>query len=99
ANLYAGAFKRSEGFFDDSELSSIGRPASQRERALLAPFPGAVRDNVMEGQWRAPASDGTGRDRTLAHSAIDKLETAGYALKDGRLVDGSGAPLAFEIAV
>ena len=28
ANLYAGAYKRSEGFFDDSELSSIGRPAS-----------------------------------------------------------------------
>ena len=39
ANLYAGAYKRSEGFFDDSELSSIGRPASAREHALLAPFP------------------------------------------------------------
>ena len=39
ANLYDGAYKRSEGFFDDSELSSIGRPASERERALLAPYP------------------------------------------------------------
>ena len=38
ANLFAGAYKRSEGFFDDSELSSIGRPASDRERALLAPL-------------------------------------------------------------
>ncbi len=68
ANLYAGAFQRSEGFFDDSELSSIGRAASERERALLAPFPGAVREDVMEGRWRAPASDGTGRDRALARS-------------------------------
>ena len=61
ANLYAGAFQRSEGFFDDSELSSIGRPASERERALLAPFPGAVREDVMEGRWRAPVvrRDGT----------------------------------------
>ena len=66
ANLYDGAYKRSEGFFDDSELSSIGRPASERERALLAPFPGAVRDDVMEGKWRAPVSDGSGRDRAIA---------------------------------
>ena len=49
ANLFGGAYKRSEGFFDDSDLSSIGRPASARERALLAPYPGAVRDDVMEG--------------------------------------------------
>ena len=90
ANLYAGAYRRSEGFFDDSELSSIGRPASERERALLAPFPGAVREDVMEGRWRAPASDGTGRDRAVARRAIDELERAGYALKDGRLVDEHG---------
>jgi peptide/nickel transport system substrate-binding protein len=99
ANLYGGAFERSEGYFDDSELSSIGRPASARERALLAPFPGSVRDDVMEGRWRALVSDGTGHDRTIARGAIDELERAGYGLRDGRLVDPHGAPLAFEILV
>src|SRR5208282_1502903 len=99
ANLFDGAYKRSEGFFDDSDLSSIGRPASPRERALLAPFPGAVRDDVMEGRWRAPVSDGTGRDRVIARRAIDELESAGYSLRDGRLVDAHGTPLAFEILV
>ena len=99
ANLYDGAYKRSEGFFDDSELSSIGRPASERERALLEPFPGAVRDDVMEGEWRAPVSDGSGRDRAIAKSALDELAAAGYSLRDGRLVDAHGAPLAFEILV
>ena len=99
ANLYAGAYKRSEGFFDDSELSSIGRPASDRERALLASFPGAARDDVMEGVWRAPVSDGSGRDRAIARRAIDQLERAGYSLRDGRLVDGRGTPLTFEITV
>jgi peptide/nickel transport system substrate-binding protein len=99
ANLYAGAFKRSEGFFDDSELSSIGRPASERERALLAPFPGAVRDDVMEGRWRTPSSDGTGRDRIIAHDAIETLAKAGYAMTNGRLVDTRGNPFAFEITV
>ncbi len=99
ANLYAGAYRRSQGFFDDSELSSIGRPASERERALLAPFPGAVGDDVMEGRWRAPASDGTGRDRAVARRVMDELQGVGYGLRDGRLVDARGTPLAFEIAV
>ena len=99
ANLYAGAFRRSEGFFDDSELSSIGRPASARERALLAPFPGAVREDVMEGRWRAPVSDGTGRDRGEARRAMNELERLDYSLKDSQLLDPRGAPLAFEITV
>jgi len=99
ANLFGGAYKRSEGFFDDSDLSSIGRPASERERALLAPFPGAVREDVMEGKWRAPVSDGTGRDRRIAKSALVELAAAGYSLSGGSLVDANGKPLAFEILV
>jgi peptide/nickel transport system substrate-binding protein len=99
ANLYAGAYKRSEGFFDDSELSSIGRSATERERELLAPFPGVVREDVMEGRWRAPVSDGTGRDRAIARRAIDEFVGAGYSLREGRLVDGRGTALAFEITV
>jgi peptide/nickel transport system substrate-binding protein len=99
ANLYAGAYKRSEGFFDDSDLSSIGRPATAREKALLAPFPGAVRADVMDGTWRAPVSDASGRDRTLARRSIELLEGAGYRLKDGRLLGPDGAPFAFEIVV
>jgi peptide/nickel transport system substrate-binding protein len=99
ANLYAGAYRRSQGFFDDSQLSSIGRPASERERALLAPFPGAVRNDVLEGRWRAPASDGTGRDRAVARRVMDELRSAGYVLEGERLVDAHGAPLAFEITV
>jgi peptide/nickel transport system substrate-binding protein len=99
ANLFAGAYKRSEGFFDDSELSSIGRPASERERTLLAAFPGVVREDVMAGTWRAPVSDASGRDRMIAGCAIEKLKAAGYILRDGRLLDGHGKPLAFEITV
>jgi peptide/nickel transport system substrate-binding protein len=99
ANVYDGAYKRSEGFFDDSELSSIGRPASDRERALLKPYPGVVREDVMAGEWHAPVSDGSGRDRAMAKGALDELAAAGYSLRDGRLVDAHGAQLAFEILV
>jgi peptide/nickel transport system substrate-binding protein len=99
ANLYGGAYSRSKSFFDDSELASAGRPASPIERALLAPFPGAVRDDVMEGKWAPPVSDGSGRDRALARRALDELAKADYSLKDGGLANSKGARLAFEILV
>ncbi|HYA71552.1 MAG TPA: extracellular solute-binding protein [Roseiarcus sp.] len=99
ANLYAGVYRRSRSFFDDSELSSAGRPASALERALLAPFPGAVRADIMEGRWAPPVSDGTGRDRAMARRALDLLAQAGYSLRGGALWSARGAPLAFEILV
>jgi peptide/nickel transport system substrate-binding protein len=99
ANLYGGVYKRSLSFFDDSELSSAGRPASALERALLAPFPGAARDDVMEGRWAPPVSDGSGRDRGLARRALDLLAQAGYSLSGGVLSNARGEPLVFEILV
>jgi len=99
ANLYAGVYKHSKSFFDDSELSAAGRPASRKERALLAPFPGAVRDDILEGRWAPPVSDGSGRDRALAHTALDLFAGAGYALRGAILVDPHGRPLSFEILV
>ena len=99
ANLYDGLYSRSTGFFDDSELSSVGRAASAGERALLKPFPDAVRPDVLAGTWRPPVSDGSGRDRTIAKAALEELAAAGYKIQGGRLADANGAPLAFEILV
>ena len=42
-SLFNGVYKRTQSFFERSELSSHGRPADARERALLAPF-AAVRE-------------------------------------------------------
>jgi peptide/nickel transport system substrate-binding protein len=99
AEFFGGVYRRSKSFFDDSELSSAGRPASEKERALLAPFPGAVRDDVMEGRWAPPVSNGSGRDRDMARKALDELASAGYAIKNGSLVDAADKKLAFEILV
>jgi peptide/nickel transport system substrate-binding protein len=98
ANLYGGLYRRTRSFFDESELASTGRPASAAERALLAPFPGAVRDDILEGRWSPPATDGSGHDRAMPRRALELLGAAGYALEDGRLMRG-GEPLAFEIMV
>ncbi len=93
ANLYDGLYKRTKSFFDESELASTGRPASDAERALLAPFPGAVREDILEGRWRPPETDGSGHDRTQPKRALELLRAAGYALKEGRLVKKRRAAL------
>jgi peptide/nickel transport system substrate-binding protein len=99
-NLYHGLYKRTGGYFDGSELSALGRPASERERELLARYPEAVRPEVTEGTWRAPESDGSGRDRDNLRAALQLLAEAGYERRDGRLVHAeSGRPLAFEVLV
>lgn len=98
ANLYNGLYKRTKSFFDDSELASTGRPASSAERALLAPFPGAVREDILEGRWQPPSTDGLGSDRSQPLRALALLSEAGYKLEDGRLTK-AGEALSFEIMV
>lgn len=97
-NLYYDLFTRTAGYWDNSELSSIGRPASARERELLAPYADAVDADVMEGSWRPADADGSGRDRKVLRAALSELNNAGYALKDRKLVnETTGEQLAFEI--
>jgi peptide/nickel transport system substrate-binding protein len=78
-------------------LSSVGRPADPREHTLLAPFAAAVRPDIMTGTFSAPESDGTPHNRANARKAFELLETAGYTMQGGRLVDAKGNPLTFEI--
>ena len=73
--------------------SASGRPADARERALLAPFPDAVRADMLDGTWSPPATDGSGRDRDRAQRALALFAAAGYELEgDGtaraRAADG-----------
>lgn len=97
--LYYGLRKRTQSYFEGSELASTGRPASARERALLAPFPGAVRADVMEGTFALPRTDGSGRDRAQLRAALDLLKAAGYRLDGGQLKGAGGQPLAFELLI
>lgn len=96
-HLYGGVYRRTTSFFEGSDLASTGKPASAREMDLLAPFPGTVTPEVLDGRWRPPVSDGSGRDRDNAKEALDLLGAAGWHLRDGVLRrDGSGEPFAFE---
>jgi peptide/nickel transport system substrate-binding protein len=98
--LYHGVYARTQSYFDNSELSSHGRPASAAERALLAPFPGAVTPEIMAHGYDAPVGDPAGQNRTGRLRALELLRKAGYEIRAGRLVNvKTGQPLAFEILV
>jgi peptide/nickel transport system substrate-binding protein len=94
-SLFDGAYKRTQSFFERSELSSHGRPAEAAERALLAPYAQHVKPEVLEGTFRLPVADGTGDSRANLRAALELLKEAGYALEGGRLKK-AGAPLEFE---
>jgi peptide/nickel transport system substrate-binding protein len=97
-SIFFDLYRRSGSFFEGSELSARGRPADERERALLAPFLAAVRTDVMDGTWRPPVTDGSGRDRTVLRRALGLLNAAGYELRGTELVEKAGGkPFAFEI--
>jgi peptide/nickel transport system substrate-binding protein len=93
-------YRRTTSYFEGSELSSHGRPTDLREQALLAPYPDAVRPDILQGTWSPPVSDGSGRDRSVLKRALDLFATAGYELRGTVLAERTtGRPLTFEIMV
>ena len=99
-NYFFGLYTRSAGFFAGSELSAYGRPADDRERELLKPFTERIRPDILDGSYRLPVTDGSGRDRTTLRGALKLLSEAGYEL-DGTVLRqrATKVPFTFEILV
>ena len=99
-NYFFGLYSRSAGFFAGSELSAYTRPADERERELLKPFVEYIRPDILDGSYRLPVTDGSGRDRTTLRSALKLLSEAGYEL-DGTVLRqrATKIPFSFEILV
>ena len=99
-NYFFGLYARAAGFFAGSELSAYGRPADDREREFLRPFAERIRPDILDGSYRLPVTDGSGRDRTTLRSALKLLSEAGYEL-DGTVLRqrATKIPFTFEILV
>jgi peptide/nickel transport system substrate-binding protein len=97
-NYFFDLYTRTASYFDGCELSAHGVVADSRERALLAPFPGSVRDDIMDGKWSPPVTDGTGRDHESLRRAFALFAAAGYDIKGSVLINrATGRPFSFEI--
>ncbi len=99
-NYFFGLYARSPSYFAGSELSAYGRTADDRERELLKPFASHIEPNILDGSYRLPVGDGSGRDRSTLRSALSLLSQAGYDL-DGTVLRqrATKAALSFEILV
>jgi peptide/nickel transport system substrate-binding protein len=99
-NYFFGLYGRAGGFFAGSELSAYARSADERERELLKPYASRMPPEFLDGTYRLPVSDASGRDRTALRSALALLSQAGYDL-DGTVLRqrGTRTPLTFEILV
>jgi peptide/nickel transport system substrate-binding protein len=99
-NYFFSLYSRVAGYFAGSDLSAYARPADPRERELLKPFAAQIPENIMDGSYRLPVTDGSGRDRTTLRAALQLLSDAGYDL-DGTVLRNRAtkAPFTFEILV
>ena len=96
--LYHGHYVRTQSFFARSELAAHGRPADERERALLSPFKDRIKPALLDGTYAFPASDGQGHNRANLQAAVALLREAGYIQEAGKLIhSGTRQPLAFEM--
>ena len=84
-----GAYVRTHSPFQNSDLMANG-PPSPEEVALLEPFRGKVPDEVFGLPFVPPVSDGSGQDRTLLRKAVQLLQDAGCAIKDGKRLTPQG---------
>jgi peptide/nickel transport system substrate-binding protein len=96
-NLYDNAYKRSQSFWENSDLSSFHVPASEKELALLGPVKDKIDPAVLNGTYQFPVTDASGRDRKILRQAFDLIRAAGYDIKNGKMRNASGRPLTFEI--
>jgi peptide/nickel transport system substrate-binding protein len=94
-SLFNGVYKRTQSFFARSELSSHGRPADARERALLVPFAQYVKPQVLDGTFQLPVTDGSGDNRPNLQAAHKLFTEAGWELSGNRLAR-NGQPLSIE---
>ncbi len=97
-NLFSGAYQRTYGYFSGSGLSSLGKPADDLEKAVLGEA-AALRADFLDGSYRLPVSDGSGRDRRMLRQAVGLLAEAGWTVTDKGLTNQGGEQFAFTISV
>lgn len=94
-NLFYGMYSRTQSFLQNSDMMATGLPDAE-ELALLEPYRDLLPAEVFGEPVLAPASDGSGNDRTLLRQASELLTEAGLTRKDGVLLGLDGKPFTIE---
>jgi peptide/nickel transport system substrate-binding protein len=95
--LFDGVYSRTQDFWQNSTLSSLGVQASPEELALLGDAALKLPPEILSGNYALPRTDASGRDRKVLRQAFDFLKAAGFRLEGSTMVGPDGKPLAFEV--
>ena len=101
ANLFYGAYKRTNSFFENSELASSGIPEG-KELDLFQSFGDNYEEFLPQElhleEYNPPKTDGSGFIRKELSKATSLLKEAGWKLNEGKLINkDSGEYFEFEI--
>jgi microcin C transport system substrate-binding protein len=96
--LFYGQYKRINSFFEGTELASSGLPQG-KELAFLEPLRGKVPDEVFTTPYANPVNGTAEAVRNNRRESVRLLKEAGFEIKDQKLVDPAGKPVAVEFLV
>jgi microcin C transport system substrate-binding protein len=94
--LFYNSYTRTTSYFSNSELAASGLPQDD-ELKLLEPFRDKLPPELFTEEFKLPATDASGNNRQNLLAALKLLQSAGWEVKERKLVDAGGNPLRFEI--
>jgi len=93
-----GGYKRSNSYFENSELAARDGAPTGRVLEILEPYKDQLPADVFTTRFKAPVTDGSGNPRRNLRKAMKLLDAAGYKVgDDGIRVNEAGERLKFEI--
>lgn len=94
-----GGYKRTDSFFENSELAATDGTPTGRVLEILETYRGKIPDDVFTARYTPPKTDGSGNLRKNLRTAMNLLDEAGYKLGDDgiRMHETTGERLKFEI--
>jgi microcin C transport system substrate-binding protein len=95
--IFFGQYKRIASYFEGTELASSGLPQG-RELEILQTVRDGVPPEVFTTEYTNPVGGTPEKVRANLREGLRLLKSAGYEIKDRKLVDGkTGAPFELEL--
>lgn len=88
-------YERINSYFPNSDYGVSGPPTPE-EVAVLEPFRDQLAPEVLSEEFRAPVSDGSGRNRREMRQALALFNEAGWELSNGKLMK-NGQQMSMEL--
>jgi microcin C transport system substrate-binding protein len=92
-----GSYKRTDSFFENSELAAPDGPPSAEELKILEAYKGKIPDEVFSARYAPPKNDGSGNMRENIRAAAKILDDSGWKLGADGIREKNGQKLKFEI--